>query len=285
MFLDQVTPLILSFNEESNLSRTLAKLAWAGDIVVVDSFSEDGSADIAKSFAAVRFFQRTFDTHKNQWNFGLFDTEIQTQWVLALDADYVLTDQLITELESLQPEETTNGFSANFTYCINGKPLRSGIYPSVTVLYRRHCASYEQDGHTQRLRIFGEVRHLNSRILHDDRKPLGSWFISQARYTELEACKLLAAKRADLPWPDRLRCLCIVSPLLMFFYCLFVRRGILDGWAGFRYAFERTIAELMLSLRLIQHRLEFQNAPKTQEDQDSRFERVEAPTDLEIQNL
>lgn len=255
MLLDQVTPLILSFNEAANVGRTLAKLGWARDIVVVDSFSDDYSEEIAKSFAAVRFFQRAFDTHQNQWNFGLFNTGIKTPWVLALDADYVLTDELVSELESLKPQETTNGYSARFVYCVDGKRLRSGIYPPVTVLYRRDCATYEQDGHTHRVRIVGEVRDLRSRILHDDRKPFKSWLNSQARYTELEAQKLLTTAMQDLSWPDRIRHLHLVAPPLMLIYCLFVRGGVLDGLAGFRYAFERTIAELLLSLHLIKRRL------------------------------
>jgi glycosyltransferase involved in cell wall biosynthesis len=253
--LDQITPLILTYNEAPNIARTLRQLTWATEIVLVDSFSEDETVEIASSFPQVRIFQRRFDTHRNQWTFGLTDTGIETPWVLALDADYLLTDELIAELELLRPLAAVNGYTARFIYCVKGKALRSGIYPPVTVLYRREAASYDQDGHTHRVRIAGVINDLQSKIVHDDRKPITSWFNSQARYTKLEAEKLLTTERQDLSWPDWMRRLCIVAPPLMLIYCLFVRGGILDGWAGFHYAFERTIAELMLSLHLIQHRL------------------------------
>jgi len=248
--LDQITPLILTYNEAPNIARTLASVSWANDIVVVDSFSSDDTIQISKSFPQVRIFQRQFDCHRNQWEFGLKETGIPTPWVLALDADYVVSDALTSELKNLKPEAKTAGYRASFIYCVNGKELRSGIYPPVTVLYRREAASYVQDGHTQRLTLDGAIDDLNSPILHDDRKPLRRWFNSQARYTELEAQKLRAADYRQLSLPDRLRRWRVVAPPAMLLYCLIVRGGILDGWPGFYYAFQRVVAEVMLSHRL-----------------------------------
>ena len=248
--LDQITPLILTYNEAPNIARVLGGLGWAKEIVVVDSFSEDDTVQIATSFPNVRVVQRAFDCHRNQWEFGLKEIGISTPWVLALDADYVVTEELITELKTLQPPRSIAGYRAKFIYCINGKRLRSGIYPPVTVLYRREAATYVQDGHTQRVALDGSIEDLHSPMLHDDRKSFKRWFNSQARYTELEAQKLLAADPASLALPDRLRRWLILVPPAVLFYCLIVRGGILDGWAGFYYAFQRAMAELMLSHRL-----------------------------------
>src|SRR5688500_4685377 len=97
--LDEITPLILTYNEAANIDRTLERLAWARDIVVVDSFSDDETVEIASSFPQVRVIQRAFDGHRNQWEFGLRETGIKTSWVLALDADYVLTHDAVAELK------------------------------------------------------------------------------------------------------------------------------------------------------------------------------------------
>ncbi|HEX6718449.1 MAG TPA: glycosyltransferase family 2 protein [Pyrinomonadaceae bacterium] len=248
--LEQITPLILTYNEAPNIARALRSLSWARDVVVVDSFSDDDTVKIAKSFSRVRVFQRAFDCHRNQWEFGLKETEISTPWVLALDADYVLSDELVAEIDKLTPSPQTAGYRANFVYCIKGRELRSGIYPPVTVLYRREAASYIQDGHTQRVALDGTIETLNAPMLHDDRKSLRHWFKSQARYTELEAQKLRAANPAELALADRLRRWRVVAPPVMLIYCLIVRGGILDGWAGFYYAFQRAMAEAMLGHRL-----------------------------------
>lgn len=248
--LDQITPLILTYNEAPNIARSLGSVSWAKDIVVVDSFSDDNTLEIAKSFPGARVFQRTFDSHRNQWEFGLKETGIATEWVLALDADYVVSNELTSELKNLRPDFETAGYRANFVYCIYGKKLHSGIYPPVTVLYRRAAASYIQDGHTQRVALDGPIESLRGPMFHDDRKSLKTWFNAQARYTELEAQKLRSAQRAELNFPDRLRRWRIVMPPAMFVYCLIIRGGIFDGRAGFYYAFQRAMAELMLSHRL-----------------------------------
>ena len=248
--LNQITPLILTYNEAPNIARTLTSVSWAKDIVVVDSFSNDDTVKIAQSFPRVRVFQRTFDCHRNQWEFGLRETGIATPWVLALDADYVVSNELTKELEKLRPSADTAGYRASFVYCIKGRELRSGIYPPVTVLYRREAAVYVQDGHTQRVAVQGSIENLLSPMLHDDRKSLKRWLASQARYMELEAQKLRAANPSDLDLADRMRRWRIVVPPAMLVYCLIVRGGIFDGWAGFYYAFQRAMAELMLSQRL-----------------------------------
>ena len=178
--LDQITPLILTYNEAPNIARTLGELRWARDIVLVDSYSEDETVEIACGFPNVRVLQRKFDTHAAQWNFGLKETGIDAEWILALDADYVLTSELVDELSSLAPASGTDACQVSFTYCIDGRALRSGVYPPVTVLYRRALGGYLQDGHTHRLvlngELGGEIQTLRSRILHDDRKSLSRWF-------------------------------------------------------------------------------------------------------------
>ena len=272
--LDLITPLILTYNEAPNIERTLEQLCWARDIVVVDSFSDDETVEIASSFPQVRVVQRKFDNHAAQWNFGLNETGISTEWVLALDADYVLTQKFVDELRPLRIAVETNGYQADFIYCVNGRSLRSGLLPLLTVLYRRNSARYEQDGHTQRLIVDGKVETLRSRILHDDRKPLSRWFESQQRYMALEAKKILSSDAETLGIADRVRSWRVIAPIAVLFYCLIVRGGVLDGWAGFYYAFQRMLAELLLSLYLIEHDFNAVTAPRTQKAVGSRRKAV-----------
>jgi len=96
------------------------------------------------------------------------------------------------------------------------------------------------------------IARLIEPIEHDDRKPLRHWVASQERYMRLEVEKLRSAKLSTLGWADRMRRLRVVAPALMLFYCLFARGAILDGRAGIYYSLQRSFAELLLSLYLLE---------------------------------
>ena len=248
--MNNITGLVLTRNEAPNIARTLGKLAWLHQVVVVDSHSTDGTQAIAAGFPNVTVVERAFTSHAEQWNFGLEDCGIQTEWVLALDADFVLSDAIVHEIQALDPDDSTAGYWASFTYCIDGVPLRGAAYPPVAVLYRRTRGRYEQDGHTQRIRLSGAVGQLHAPVMHDDRKSLTHWLASQARYMALEAEKL-SNRDANLGLVDRLRRWIVIAPPAMFLYCYVIRGGILDGRAGLFYALQRAVSEAILSLFLV----------------------------------
>jgi glycosyltransferase involved in cell wall biosynthesis len=247
--------VILTLNESANIARTLSGVAWAREIVVVDSGSSDDTREIAGRHPGVRVVQHPFTSHAAQWNFAVHETGIASEWVLALDADFLVTNDLAAEIQAMTPQPGVNGYWASFDYCIDGRPLRGAAYPPVAVLYRRTAARYEQDGHTQRVRIDGRTGQLNHRILHDDRKPLSHWLAAQSRYMRLESQKLLDARSGDLAWIDRLRLALVIMPPAMFVYCYLLRGGILDGSRGLFYAMQRAAAEAILSLYLVERKL------------------------------
>lgn len=248
---DQITPVILTYNEACNIGRTLSKLNWAGRIVVVDSGSTDGTLEILGACKQADVVHRRFTDFESQWNFGL--SRVTSPWVLSLDADYELSDELVRELEVLAPSASTMGYRAEFIYRIHGRRLRVSLYPSRVVLFRRGQASYHQAGHTQQLTIAGEVLPLRGRIYHDDRKPLARWVVSQQIYARDEADYLLS--RRELTRADRIRRMGWPAPAAVVLYTLVVKGCLLDGWPGWYYALQRMIAEALLALELIDRRL------------------------------
>lgn len=244
MELRRVTPLILTYNEEANIERTLDRLTWADRIVVVDSCSDDATVDIATSNDNVDLIQHEFDDHVRQWNFGL--DRVETPWVLSLDADYLVPAAFVEEMGSLAPGPNLAGYRAAFTYCVHGRPLRQSLYPPRIVLFRKEKARYVPDGHTQRLSPDGPVATLDTPLKHDDRKSLDRWLDSQRRYGPLEAEKLTDADELNLA--DRIRRTNVLAPILVPLYCLFVKGLILDGWAGWYYTLQRTYAEVLRAL-------------------------------------
>ncbi|MEH1929770.1 glycosyltransferase family 2 protein [Nostoc sp.] len=248
--LENVTPLILTYNEAANIQRTLQHLTWTKRIVVVDSYSTDETLEILVSYPQVQLFKRKFDNHTAQWNYGL--QQITSEWVLSLDADYIISDELITEIKELPQELQIDGFFARFKYCIFGKPLRGTTLPPRQVLFRKDKSIYLDDGHTQLLQVKGKSAVLSGYIYHDDRKPLNRWLWAQNRYMVIETQKLLKTSDSELSLVDRIRKQKILAPIIILVYCLVIKGGILDGWHGLYYAFQRVLAEILLSIHLIE---------------------------------
>ncbi len=248
--LNQITPLILTYNEAPNIKRTLQQLTWAKQIVVVDSYSTDSTLDILSAYSQIRLFQRKFDTFAQQCNFGL--TKIETEWVLSLDADYILSQELIEEMKNLRETKNINSHIVRFQYCVYGKPLRGTLYPPRKVLYRKEKAIYREDGHAHQVEVMGKSARLNSYIYHDDRKSLSHWLKAQDRYMIIEAKKLLETPSHELTFGDRIRKTKIFAPWVILFYCLLVNGCLFDGWAGWYYTLQRVLAEIWLTIRLVE---------------------------------
>jgi glycosyltransferase involved in cell wall biosynthesis len=250
--LDQVTPVLLTYNEIQNISRTLSHLVWAKDIVVVDSGSTDGTLAVLASCPNVRVFERTFDTHANQWRYAVEETEIDTDWILRLDADYQVSDALVAEIQALDPSAPVSAYRISFDYAVFSHKLRSSLYPANTVLLRKGSFAVRDKGHTEAWDVHGRIATLGAVIIHDDWKPTDRWLIAQARYMRREMDYLLTEKGGLLHW---LRLTPPLMPIAAFIYCLLGRGLLLNGRAGIFYALQRMVAEAVLSLMLLEQKL------------------------------
>jgi glycosyltransferase involved in cell wall biosynthesis len=258
--LDHVTPVLLTHNEVQNISRTLSHLTWAKDIVVVDSGSTDGTLEILAGLRNVRIFKRSFDSHGNQWRYAVEDTQIATDWILRLDADYQVSDAMIAEIAALDPNAQVSAYRVSFNYAIFSRKLLSSLYPANTVLLRKGRFSVRDKGHTEAWDVDGPVATLSAGISHDDWKATGQWLIGQARYMQRELDYLHMDQGGLVRW---LRLRPPLMPITVFFYCLFGKGLLFNGRAGIFYALQRMVAEAVLSLMVLEEKLRNQAVRST----------------------
>ena len=245
----QITPFVLTFNEADNIGRTLDSLRWAERVVVVDSRSTDTTEAIARSFANVSWHVRAFDSFRGQSEFAINQTGITTPFALALDADMVVPDTFLTELEDKFLARAFSGALTPFEFRIHGSPLKGSLLRPQLRLFRRSDVRVIQEGHGHKFAVSGDVYHCRARIVHDDRKPLERWVSSQLGYSRAERIRIL-----DAVAPTALMRLrkAGVMPILAGLYAYASAGGPFTGSAAKHYAWERVVFECLLSMRLIE---------------------------------
>lgn len=244
-----ITPVIITYNEAANIERTLSKLRWATRVIVVDSGSTDGTLDIIAAFNNVSLHTRVFDSFAAQCNFAL--SLVDSEWVLSLDADYVLTDNFVDELILVLTDPKHDGYFVPLMYCIDGRPLRNSLLPPRCCLFRKSSGCYRDDGHAHRLTLTGSSGSFKAAIMHDDRKSFQRWFSNQITYARHEVAKLRRTPLLELSTADRIRSCIIIAPVVIAPVCLIGKGCLLDGLRGLKYTLQRIIAESLLSLYLL----------------------------------
>lgn len=269
-----ISILLLTFNEEKNLPACLQAINWCDDIVVIDSFSTDGTVEIAKKSGA-HVYQRQFDNFAGQRNFALANYKFRHEWVFHLDADEIITNELKSEIEREIENTNFDAFRVPSKMIMFGKWLRfSGMYPTYQVrLGRIDSLRFKQVGHGQREDMdAGRVGTLKNPYLHYSfSKGFEDWFTKHNHYSTQEAVeglKILEGKSLD--WGGllsigaptrRRRAFKDISvrfpfrPLLRFLYIYILRRGFLDGTVGFTYCLLISIYEYMIVLKMKELRL------------------------------
>jgi glycosyltransferase involved in cell wall biosynthesis len=241
--------LILTFNEAANLPACLAALEWCDDIVVVDSYSNDDTVEIARSRGA-RVLQRKFSNFADQRNFGLETITFRHEWVLHLDADEVVTRRMYEEIALLAEDVPFDAFRIAGKLIFDGRWLRfASMYPVYQVRLIRRALRFVQVGHGQRESSGWRIGVLAEGYEHYGfSKGIQDWIERHRRYAAAEAELAVQAVRPHLSSllsrdrVERRRASKLLSyrlpfrPLMRFLYVYVLRFGFLDGRPGWRYA-------------------------------------------------
>ena len=222
---------IVTLNEEANLPRTLASVAWADEIVIVDSGSTDGTHAIAQSYGA-RFVSEPWRGFAAQKNYAL--SLCTSEWVLSLDADEAVSPELAASIqEAITESRAHTAYALPRRNFFLGRWMRhGGYYPDAKLrLFPCGQGSFQETPVHETAVFAGKVEPLEGDLLHDAYSTLTSYLDHMQRYSTLGA--EIAAQRGRtgqnlLAFLDGV----LLNPLATFFYNYFLRAGLLDGREG-----------------------------------------------------
>ncbi len=223
----KLTVIIITLNEEQNISECLSGVMWADEIIVADSFSTDKTVEIAKTFTdkVIQFEWKGYSAAKN------YALQLaQNNWVLSLDADERVTPELSIEIQSILESAggSFDGYEiARRAYFLGKWIKHCGWYPGYTTrLFKKNMGSFNSSLVHERLDLKGKLGRLKNDLLHYTDRNIFQYFEKFNRYTTLAAGEM-AGKGKKFRITDL-----IFRPLFTFGKMYFIRSGWLDGLHG-----------------------------------------------------
>ena len=245
------TVILLSFNSEDTLGATLSSARRVSDeIFVVDSFSKDGTVELARRFGAT-VVEHAFEHYGAQRNWAIDNLPITRPWQLHLDADEWMDDELVAAILALPEEPEHVGYFLPRYLRFLGRVLRhGGMNPTWHLrLFQSGVGRCEDRRYDQHFLLSsGTSGKLRGTVIDDVRMPLTEWTARHNRWADSEVAELDSQETSGRLQPDargnpaqRKRYLrkkynrmpLFVRPFVLFVYRYFFRLGFLDGTEGF----------------------------------------------------
>lgn len=253
----KLTVVVLTKNETLHIQRVIENVQELADkIIVLDSYSEDDTVSIAKKLGAEVIF-RTFDNYKNQRQHAIEYCKHFTEWLLFLDADEYLLEDLKAEVKEAILDKTIAGYSIPRRAIVMGKWIKyGGYYPTYLLrLFQPELASVDREIN-EHITVRGAVKKLKHDFVDHNLNSIGFWIDKHNQYAAREAESLLECLRHKEKKPlktyrfsqqsERKRWVreniwyrlpMLIRPFCYFVYRYIFRLGFLDGKIGLCYHF------------------------------------------------
>jgi glycosyltransferase involved in cell wall biosynthesis len=240
----KVSAVIITFNEETLIERTLNQLWWCDEIIIIDSNSTDRTVAICQEFGC-SVFSRAFNGFGEQKVFGV--SKAKNDWVLCIDADEVLTESLIDEIRNdLKNDAGVVAYSIPRNLVFMNRVFKHGKETSSVVvrLFNKNTASWDGSIVHEKVLVNGPVKVLRHKILHYSYHDYSQFLSKINLYSSLGAKKLLErnAKKS--------RALTVLAIPFNFFRYYFIDRNFLNGYQGFSWAILNTCYHFVKYLKL-----------------------------------
>lgn len=223
-----ISAVLIAKNEALKIEDCLKSLVWADEIVVVDTDSRDGTAEIAKKYGA-KVFNKPFHNFSDQKNYGI--DQAACDWILSIDADERVSPQLQESLKKI--DRTGSDKSGYFLTRINyifGKRFRFGGNGPEKILrfFKKEKGRFEQPIH-EKVVLEGDAGEVEGELIHVSTNSLSDYERKLSLYTDHEA-KWMMESGMQVNFANLW-----IKPFVRLFYFYIVKMGILDGWKGLRY--------------------------------------------------
>jgi glycosyltransferase involved in cell wall biosynthesis len=224
-----LSTVIITCNEENNLRKSLPKLSWCNEIIIVDSGSTDNTLEVCKQFGC-RIYTRPFNGYGAQKQFAV--SLASNQWVLCLDADEVLSDALVEEIKEEMKSPSAAGYLIPMTFVFMGKEFRYGkeSWRYFLRLFNKELGNFDDRKVHEKIRVEGELKKFRNNIFHYSYRSITHYFNKFNKYSSY------GAEIAYHQGETRSLLMVILAIPLNFIKYYIIELNILNGTSGFYWS-------------------------------------------------
>lgn len=224
-----LTAIVLTHNEEKNIKKCLKSLSFCDERIVLDDCSSDDTKKIAEALGAKVYENKLNDNFSAQRNYGL--EKAKNEWVLFLDADEILEENLQKEIEKVVNENKKNAYFIPRKDFLFGKELKHGDVGRVSFIRLGKKSKGVWKGSIHEVWEFKDgVGRCKSPILHYPHQTITEFLRELNFYSTIRAHELFRKKIRT----GTFQIVCF--PILKFLYLFLIKLGFLDGMAGIIHA-------------------------------------------------
>jgi glycosyltransferase involved in cell wall biosynthesis len=240
---NNISAVVLTKNEEANIKKCIECVSWCDEILVVDDFSEDKTAEVSEKFGARVLKRKLNDDFSSQRNFGL--ENCTGDWVLFVDADEVISEELKNEILRNTNNSDFDGFLIKRSDYVWKKKINYGESGNIYLLRlaRKDAGRWYGKIH-ERWTVDGKIGKLNNFIFHFPHPTINEFLKEINFYTDVRAKELFTEGIKSNFFSI------ILYPKTKFFQNYFLKLGVLDGIPGLVLAITMSLHSFLVRGKL-----------------------------------
>jgi glycosyltransferase involved in cell wall biosynthesis len=244
--MQKVSAVLITYNEENNLPQCLPKLTWCDEIIVVDSGSTDNTVKLCRAFGC-KVYHKVFRGYGDQKRYAV--AQASNDWVLCLDADEILSNNLVEEIQTEMRNPTADGYLMPMSLVFMNREFKYGkeSWRYFMRLFNKTKGGFNDSKVHEKIELQGTTKKLKNLIHHYSYRSFSQYFDKFNKYS------CFGAEMAYTKGKRRSVAAIVMAVPLNFMKYYFLQKNFMNGMHGFNWSVLNSFYHFAKYIKLKEH--------------------------------